>query len=748
MVSALLFSYNENHGVLDISLIITGQACTMKYYSSIAKMLNPQKIAVIGASDDDKKVGGIVFKRLTDSGRKLYPVNPKSSKIQGYTAYQSIKDLPDGIDLVVVTVSAKKAVDAVRLCAEKKIPHYIIVAGGFSEVGKEGLELELKLKQLAIDYPIHILGPNSLGVFLPNENMDTIFVDHGDKSLEKNGTIACIVQSGSMGVEALGYAANTGYGMRAFVGLGNKCHLTEMSFLNYFSKDEKTRCIGFYLESIESGRTFLKTACDITLEKPIVVLKAGQTHTGAQAATSHTGKLAGIDNVVSGAFRQYGIQRVYDDEEFCDATKILSRIDTTPGNRVAVLTGAGGYGVMCADFIEKSDVRAPLVLADLEEKTREEIRKATFDFASCNNPVDITASADDQMFAASLDALIRDPNVDMVICIVFFSPPGISPELIKLISKKNQSSDKPVIVFTKYGPYTDAMLREFFNAGVVGYPSLGRAVRAARILVERSSIIKRLSESALPRKKGEKAVCEPESWLSRLDDPLCVDEYDAKKLMEICGIKTPVSKKIEPDQPLSLSGVPSPFVLKICTGNMYHKTDHKAVLTGLAENEVPAAFKDFKTRFPGYGMLLEQQVHFEGPEMIIGVIRDPVFGLAVMVGAGGTLTEIYRDFSFRLVPCPLSEAFQMISELSISNVFDHFRGMDLDRGALAETIVRISELAQTFEDRLKLLDINPIVFSNGSWVALDVKIAFEKSSGVDLADQPEGDAPQDKDPCN
>ncbi|MBT3176250.1 MAG: hypothetical protein HOG03_01275 [Desulfobacula sp.] len=468
----------------------------MDKIESLKKLLDPKKIAVIGASKSKDKVGGIIFRRLLGSRRRLFPVNPKETAIEGHKFSPDIQSLPDDIDLAIITISAEAAVKSVEMCIEKKIPNYIIVAGGFGEVGAEGRLLEEKLTKLAKDNSVNILGPNSLGIFLPDENIDTIFVEHGDKSLDRNGQVACIVQSGSVGVEALGYASNTGYGMRAFVGLGNKCDLDEIDFLNYFSLDKKTNCLGFYLENIEKGRQFLTIARETARKKPVVVLKAGRTHTAASAVSSHTGKLAGSDNVISGALKQFGIQRVFDDEEFCDATKVLSMLPGAPGNRVAILTAAGGYGVMCTDFIENMDKRAKLLMAILSEATKRKIKDATFSFTACENPVDITASADDMMFSKSLDALIEDDGVDIIICIAFFAPPGITENLIDIIADKIKKSDKPIIVFTKYGPFTDNSIKNLYYAGVAAYPSVGRAVRAARFLVERTKIKQRLDQEA------------------------------------------------------------------------------------------------------------------------------------------------------------------------------------------------------------------------------------------------------------
>lgn len=466
----------------------------MDKLASLKRLLDPDKIAVIGASRSKKKVGGIVFRRLMDSRRRLFPVNPKEIEIEGYKVIEDVDSLPDNIDLAVITISAAGSVSAAEACARKGIPNCIIVAGGFGEVGEKGQQLEEELKRIARTYHTRILGPNTLGIFLPDENIDTIFVEHGDKALDRNGKVACVVQSGSVGVEALGYAANTGYGMRAFVGLGNKCDLDEIDFLEFFEQDEKTNCLAFYLENIERGRTFLEAARRVTLKKPVIVLKAGRTESAISAVSSHTGKLAGSDNVISGALKQYGIQRVYDDEEFCDASKVLSMLGPAPGNRVAVLTAAGGYGVMCTDYIEKFDGRALLKMARLSDETKTRIMAATFPFTACDNPVDITASADDRMFSESLDALLEDNGVDIIICIAFFAPPGITENLMDIISDKKKRSDKPIIVFTKYGPFTDNYIKNLHSAGVAGYPSVGRVVRAARFLVERAQILSRLDQ--------------------------------------------------------------------------------------------------------------------------------------------------------------------------------------------------------------------------------------------------------------
>ncbi len=466
----------------------------MKARGTIDKLVHPQSVAVIGASNVVGKPGEIIFRRLTGSSFRLYPVNPRERAVYGIPAYPGISALPEPVDVAVITTAAATATEIAAECARAGVAVLIVIAGGFSETGPEGTALEEKLKGTRGDSGMRILGPNSLGVFIPDSGFDTIFVEHGDRSLAAGGGVAFISQSGSVGVESLGLAANTGFGMRAFIGLGNKADLTEQDFLEYFMADRLTDCLAFYIENVETGRKFLETGKTASREKPIVVLKAGRTTTGAIAVSSHTGRLAGSDKVVSGAFKQYGMQRAFDDEELCDAAKVLSSRKRAAGNRVAVLTAAGGFGVMCTDYIESSNRRAGLEMAEFSPVTEERLRGIAPSFASVRNPVDLTATVTNEMYTASLHALLEDPGVDIVICIALFAPPAITEDLISGIADASDRSEKPILVFTEYGPFTDGYLKELYQRGVVGFPSLSRVVRAVRFLVERRQIVSALRE--------------------------------------------------------------------------------------------------------------------------------------------------------------------------------------------------------------------------------------------------------------
>ena len=461
-------------------------------FKAIARLLDPQSVAVVGASNSKDKVGHIIFEGLKRSRARLYPVNPHEDVISGHKSYSQASDLPITVDVAVITVRAENAVQIAEQCARCGIENIIIVAGGFAEAGDKGAALEERLRAVPGRWGSRILGPNSLGVFVPQANFDTIFVEHGDQALAEGGGIAFVSQSGSVGVEALGLASNTGFPMRAFVGLGNKIDLNELDFLEFFGAEGKTDCIALYVENVEQGRKFLEAAREVSHHKPVVALKAGRTPSGVSAVSSHTGKLAGSDRVVSGAFRQYGIQRAYDDEELCDAAKTLSYLPPARGNRVAVVTGAGGFGVMCADYIESDNPRARLQMAELSPGTVSRIREKAPAFASCHNPVDLTAGVTNEMYVHAMEALLEDESVDILICIAFFAPHAVTDKLIDQMAVVIGNRDKPVLVFTEYGPFTDTYLKEFYKKRMIGFPSLTRTVRAVRFLVERGRILSAL----------------------------------------------------------------------------------------------------------------------------------------------------------------------------------------------------------------------------------------------------------------
>ncbi|NMB77439.1 MAG: CoA-binding protein [Myxococcales bacterium] len=450
----------------------------------LERLFEPRRVAVIGASGRPGQVGTEVVRSLLAGGRPISVVHPREKTVLGVGVTENIEDLPGDVDLAVVALSAGTAEEACVRAARRGVPFIVPVAGGFSETGETGRALERSLVNAVRAAGGRVLGPNTVGLWVPGRGgVDTLFVQHERELISHRGCVAFVSQSGSVGVEALGAAAVTGYGLRAFVSLGNKADLDESDFVAHFGDDPGCRGIALYLESFRDGRRFLDVAGAVSRKKPVVILKAGATRAGAGAVASHTGALSGSPLVAEGAFRQARILSVDGDEALLDGAKALALCPAPAGPRAAFLTPAGGYGVLAADAIESSE--GELCLARLSEDCRRRLREASFPYAAVNNPVDLTASATSAMMVEALRILVADPGVDLVLCAAFLAPPGMSPDLVPGIAEVARSAKKPVLVLAMFGHETQALCKRFTDVGVAAFPSLARAVCAARLLVRR-----------------------------------------------------------------------------------------------------------------------------------------------------------------------------------------------------------------------------------------------------------------------
>jgi len=451
-------------------------------------LFHPKDIALIGASAHEGKVGHVILSYLVNWPGKLYLVNPREKEIMGREVFEDVSRLPDNIDLAIIALDAKRSVEAARQCADKGFRVLIILAGGFSEAGDGGTRLEQDLKAYTSFRNTRILGPNTLGLFIPGTGLDTIFVEHGDTMFANPGSIALITQSGSVGVEAIGVAGVIGWSLRAFVGTGNRLDIGENDLLEYFACDGNTRCIAIYLETFQNGRAFLDLCRGVSPHKPVVVLKVGRSETARKAIASHTGRMASPSEVFEGAGRQAGLILAENEEQLVDYAKILSREIPAFHPHVAVVTMAGGYGIITLDLISETNL---LNLAHLSEKTVERISQDVLPFASVANPIDLTASADTRMVDQTLSALEDDPDVGIIFCIAFFAPQKIGRGLIDVLVEHRAGTSKPFVVFVAYGPFTDEIAHTLYRKGVTTFTSLSRAVKAMDALAQRGKYLTR-----------------------------------------------------------------------------------------------------------------------------------------------------------------------------------------------------------------------------------------------------------------
>ena len=688
--------------------------------SALRKLTHPRIIAVIGASATPGKVGYEVMKALSRASVPVIPVHPTCDMIGGIPVVNDINDLPAGVDLAIVATRADIAVEVTAQCASRGIPFVVVLASGFSEIGEDGAKREARLTRIACETGTRILGPNTLGFQMPESGVDTIFVDHATQSIA-GGSMVFISQSGSVGVEALGAAARYGFSIRGFFGLGNKADLAEIDLLTHFAADPDTQCLAFYIENLSAGREFLTLARVVAATKPVLAIKAGRTETGALAATSHTGRLSGADRVIGGAFTQHLIQRVEDDEELCDAAKVLSLCPVPRGNRVAVLSPAGGYGVALADLVETTAKRVKLRMSRLSEQTGVQLKEFLLGYASVKNPVDLTAGVTDDTYLLALRSVLADEDVDVVVCVLFLAPPGLTAALAKRLAEVIRDSEKPVVVLAGDEDGTGAVLRELYDAGVAAFPSLARTIMAVRNLERRRTIV------GLAGRPGGSAADESApagDEHTGFDLPLGpLDEKQVKDLLTGRGFRVPASVLVPGAMPLPT--FPGPYVVKVCSTDVAHKTERGGVVLRVDAADLGAAVAKMQARFDGAAVLVEQMVEHGGIELIVGAFRDPELGPCVMVGAGGILAELQQDVAFRLLPCTRADAEQMVNELVIAPVFSGYRGIECSRDELLDVIAGVGRLVTDLGVRFRELDLNPLVYDSGGLVALDATLVLD-----------------------
>ncbi len=457
-------------------------------------LVNPKSIAVVGASHNPQKIGYVVLKNLVTHGYKgeVYPINPKGGEILGYRVYRDVEEIPE-VDLSIITLPAELTVKVFEAVA-KKSKFIIPIAGGFGETGEKGREMERRILEIAKRYGARIIGPNTVGIYIPGTGVNTALVVPERSRFPKEGDIAFITQSGALGLLTMDSVAMYNVGFSAFINLGNRVDVNENELLQYFGSDEKSRVVIMYIESFRDGREFMRIAKEVTVKKPIVVLKAGRTSRGGRAASLHTGALGGSDAVADGAFKQCGVIRAYDEIELVDYARALAYGKPIEGNRVAVVTSAGGVGVVTTDYIESETRGIGMKMAELSEETKRKIKEEVVPFASVENPVDMTAQASDEDYDGVLEALNQDPNVDAILVYALFQTPLISEKLVDIITRWHREGRKPIVVGTIGSEFAMRMLAKFEENKVPAYPSIERAVKALRVLHDRAEILRRLGE--------------------------------------------------------------------------------------------------------------------------------------------------------------------------------------------------------------------------------------------------------------
>lgn len=691
---------------------------------NLERFFNPRSIAIIGASRDITTINGKPLHYLKMHGYtgEIYPINPKYKEILGRPCYQSIKDVPEEIDLALIVVNYKLVLMMLEQCVEKGVRFATIFSSGFAEAGEEGQEMQRQIANLAVRTGLRICGPNCQGGVDLHHNTAAAFSASLDLTPLLRGPFGFVTQSGALGFSIFNLAQESGIGFSYVVSTGNEVDLDCVDFMNFMIDDKNTKMVFTYMEGIRNGDKFISLA-DKALEagKPLAVLKVGKSEAGSRAASSHTAALTGSDEVFDSFFRQKGIIRAKDIEEFIDVAKAVKGISKIPkGKRLGIVSTSGGGGVICADTAEECG----LEVIELQKETTERIKKEIPHFGSALNPVDITAQAINTTdgFPNVLQAMVDDPVVDALVVVItnIVGEPG--KRMARDLVKMSAMTEKPIVLaWTSGSKLMGEQFKILDEANFPYYTSPVRAVKALSKLMSYGTLLDKKQKSTAPLALKETQEGKiPVSAMKIIESAgRVLTEHQSKVLLNAFAIDTSQEELARTkDEACSVAGkIGYPVAMKIDSPDIMHKTEAKAIRLNVQdESELVEAYQgiidnarkyDPKARING---VLIQEMIPKGVEVIVGINRDPQFGPTMIFGLGGIFVEILKDVSRRIAPIDIDEAMAMIQEIRGYGVLAGARGRTkADINALAETLVKVSKMALTMGPRLKELDINPLI---------------------------------------
>ena len=701
--------------------------------NAMRTFLSPRSVAVVGASRDRSSLGGQLFHNLLteEFHGPVYPVNPRAEVVHGVPAYPSIEKVPGYVDAAFIVVPAAFVVQVARECGEKGVRGLVVISSGFAEVGGDGPARQRELLEVCRAYGMRIVGPNCMGIV------------NTDPQVRLNGTFASIFpppgrvgflsQSGALGLAVMQHAAELGLGLSSFVSVGNKTDISGNDLVAYWGEDERTDVILLYLESFGNPRRFARLAREVGRRKPIVAVKSGRSAAGARAAASHTGALlAASDVTVDALFRQAGVIRTDTLEQMFDVAELLANQPAPDGDRVAIITNAGGLGILCADTCDANGLTVP----PLSEATKVRLREFLPAEASVENPIDMIASASDADYEGAIRTVAGDPDVDAVI--VIYIPPQVekAAAIVRAIARavRDVGGSIPVATTLMGGSAVESELR----ADGTKIPSFSFPEQAA-IAVARAAAYGRWRTR-------------PEGTAHRFDDVRRDEAYaviagalgrgggwltaeELEELLGCWGLRVARSARaVTPEEAAAVaSSLGGPVALKALGRDIVHKTDIGGVRLGLdSPDDVISAAKEIARRIDEAGLTLEgflvQEMVTGGVEMLVGVAQDPLFGPVVACSAGGTAAELLRDVSVGIAPITDLDASEMVRSLKTFPLLDGYRGAPkADVGALEEIILRVSMMVDAHPS-IAEMDCNPVMVLPEGAVIVDARIRVQESA--------------------
>jgi acetyltransferase len=690
----------------------------------------PHTVAVIGATERQGSVGRAVLWSLMSSpfGGTVYPVSDKRTSVLGIKAYHNVEDIPETVDLAVIATPADSVPGVVGQCVAAGVRGAIVISAGFKEHGEHGKELERQILEQLHGSGMRVIGPNCLGVMNPISGLNATFASN---SMARAGNVAFISQSGALCTAILDWAQQELVGFSAFVSIGSMLDVDWGDLIDYFGNDPRTHSIVMYMESVGDARSFLSAAREVSLNKPIIVIKAGRTEAAAHAAASHTGTLAGSDEVLEAAFRRCGVLRVNTIADLFYMAEVLSKQPRPKGPRLAVVTNAGGPGVLAADSI----IAAGGELAQLSPATMEQLNQILPSHWSHNNPVDILGDALPDKYAKVLEIVANDPGNDGVLAITCpqgMSHPTITAERLVPFAR---GLGKPILATWMGGAEMTAGIEILNRAGIPTFSYPDTAARIFHYMWRYSYLLRGLYETpVLPHgaEGPDRARAEAVVEMVRQTGCTLLTEPESKELLACYGIPTvPTLEAHSEDEAVAKAEeLGFPVVVKLLSHTITHKTDVGGVKLNLSSaTAVRNAWREIEASVgqkagPDHfqGVTVQPFLRSEGYELILGSTVDAQFGPVLLFGTGGQLVEVFRDQALSLPPLNTTLARRFMEQTRIFQALQGVRGRkSVDIGALEELLVRFSQLV--VEQRwIKEIDINPLLASSDRLIALDARV--------------------------
>lgn len=676
---------------------------------SLKKMFAPRSVAVIGASRREGSLGKMFMDAIVqlDYKSKIYPINPKADMINNIPCLADIHSLPETPDLAVILLSKEMVLDTVKELAKIKVRNIVVISAGFKETGKEGHQREKTLVRLIKENNMRMIGPNSMGLF------------NTDPELLLNATfsptpvipehIGFISQSGALGVAVFELSKKMDLGFSCFVSTGNKADIGDVDCLRYLKDDNNTEAIILYQESIDDPVSFRNVCRTIVSRKPILTLKAGRTKSGLKAASSHTGALASDDIITDAFFKQSGVIRCETLNELLDTAKCIVSQPVPGGNNIAVITNAGGPGILASDALEKNGLK----LASLSENSIKNLQEILPAEAGFQNPVDMIASATHETYKAVCGIIEKDKNVDIILIVIVKPPVNTTPkEIISELRPIISQSPKPFFCVLMAREDEDAGLPVFNKIGVPVFNYPEAAASAIGNLIKYKNIQNRFRDYKTENKKNIALISGKKNKQKQIPfKEIC-------KLLDRYKLKVPdFILTSDKEKAVEFAQNRGRIVLKIANEEIIHKSDQGLVKLDLSSStEIENAFNHIIVKAKSLlsaksePLILAQEMVPLGIELVLGAKRDPLFGPVIMFGIGGVFVELYRDVVFRVLPIDAFEAGEMINELKGKKIFEGFRHFPLiNRDVLVRTIINFSQLLEANPEIIEM-DLNPLIW--------------------------------------